>query len=286
MGVRTTSIHGDRSQSQRNQALRGFQGGMYRVMVATDVAARGIHVEGIAHVVNFDLPQVPEDFIHRVGRTGRAGATGIASTFATRGERGDIRKIERALNIRLNPKTVAPEIAREDRHAPVIVMPARQVRNVAQEEVPVRAAAPYAKSNESSSYAERRAAYSTKREDSYGSKPAVHTDRRESVGYGAKNEVAAPHHKKHDGFKKKTGTGAPAFKKKSGEMPAWAAKRAGTSNAKWPAKSGGAARPAGQSHPSKRSAKPAAFSGPSGDAGKRTSRPAFKPKRQAVWSGR
>jgi ATP-dependent RNA helicase RhlE len=67
-GLKATAIHGDRTQNQRNQALRGFQERSYRVLVATDVAARGIHVEGIAHVVNYDLPQVPEDFIHRVGR--------------------------------------------------------------------------------------------------------------------------------------------------------------------------------------------------------------------------
>ena len=72
-GSKAAAIHGDRTQSQRNMALRGFQEGSYRVLVATDVAARGVHVEGIAHVVNYDLPQVPEDFIHRVGRTGRAG---------------------------------------------------------------------------------------------------------------------------------------------------------------------------------------------------------------------
>jgi ATP-dependent RNA helicase RhlE len=101
-GVKTTSIHGNRTQNQRNQALRGFQDGQYRVLVATDVAARGIHVEGIAHVVNYDLPRAPEDFIHRVGRTGRAGARGTAWTFGTRSERGEIRKIERALNIRLS----------------------------------------------------------------------------------------------------------------------------------------------------------------------------------------
>src|SRR5580658_8331363 len=100
-GSTATAIHGNRTQGQRNRALRGFQEGEYRVLVATDVAARGIHVEGIAHVVNYDLPQVPEDFIHRVGRTGRAGARGTASTFGTRSERGDIKKIERALNIRL-----------------------------------------------------------------------------------------------------------------------------------------------------------------------------------------
>jgi len=100
-GVKTAAIHGDRSQNQRNQALRGFQGGSYRVLVATDVAARGIHVEGISHVVNYDLPQVPEDFIHRVGRTGRAGASGTASTFGTRSERGVVAEIERTLAVRL-----------------------------------------------------------------------------------------------------------------------------------------------------------------------------------------
>jgi ATP-dependent RNA helicase RhlE len=100
-GVKSTAIHGNRTQSQRNRALKGFQQGEFRVLVATDVAARGLHVDGIAHVVNFDLPQAPEDFIHRVGRTGRAGARGTATTFGTKSERGEIRKIERALNIRL-----------------------------------------------------------------------------------------------------------------------------------------------------------------------------------------
>jgi ATP-dependent RNA helicase RhlE len=100
-GVNATRIHGNRSQAQRNAALKGFQQGEFRVLVATDVAARGIHVEGIAHVVNYDLPMVPEDFIHRVGRTGRAGAGGIASTFATTSERGEIRRIEKLINVRL-----------------------------------------------------------------------------------------------------------------------------------------------------------------------------------------
>jgi ATP-dependent RNA helicase RhlE len=126
-GVKTAAIHGARSQNQRNEALRGFQQGTYRVLVATDVAARGIHVEGIAHVVNYDLPQAPEDFIHRVGRTGRAGLRGTASTFGTRSERGDIRKIERTLNIRLAPQAVSGELPREEKHAaPVIVMPERK----------------------------------------------------------------------------------------------------------------------------------------------------------------
>jgi ATP-dependent RNA helicase RhlE len=114
-GVKATSIHGDRTQSQRNQALRGFQQGQYRVLVATDVAARGIHVDGIAHVVNYDLPQVPEDFIHRVGRTGRAGMRGVASTFGTRQERGELRRIERTLQVRLEKREVAAHIEVEER---------------------------------------------------------------------------------------------------------------------------------------------------------------------------
>jgi len=125
--VKATRIHGDRTQSQRNQALSGFQQGHYRVMVATDVAARGIHVEGIAHVVNYDLPQAPEDFIHRVGRTGRAGASGTASTFGTRSERGEIRRIERALNIQLTRSPVSAEVPQEQKHtATVIEMPAKR----------------------------------------------------------------------------------------------------------------------------------------------------------------
>ena len=101
----------------------------FRILVATDVAARGIHVEGIAHVVNYDLPQVPEDFIHRVGRTGRVGTRGTASTFSTRTERGEINKLEKLLNLRLTRRDVAPHVAREERHAaPVIVMPSQSFR--------------------------------------------------------------------------------------------------------------------------------------------------------------
>ena len=123
-GLKATAIHGDRTQNQRNMALRGFQERSYRILVATDVAARGIHVEGIAHVVNYDLPQVPEDFIHRVGRTGRAGASGTASTFATRNERQEVVRIERTINTKLLKREVKADIPREQKHtAPVIVMP-------------------------------------------------------------------------------------------------------------------------------------------------------------------
>jgi ATP-dependent RNA helicase RhlE len=109
-GFAATSIHGNRTQAQRNRALKGFQDGEFRVLVATDVASRGIHVDNISHVVNFDLPQVPEDFIHRVGRTGRAGQTGIASTFVMPGERSEVRRIEKALNTRISLKPTPREI--------------------------------------------------------------------------------------------------------------------------------------------------------------------------------
>jgi ATP-dependent RNA helicase RhlE len=123
-GFKSAAIHGDRSQNQRIQALKGFQDGYYRVLIATDVAARGIHVEGISHVVNYDLPQVPEDFIHRVGRTGRAGAKGVASTFATRSERSEVGRIERTLSIKLKRREVSASIVAAPRKdsAPVIVL--------------------------------------------------------------------------------------------------------------------------------------------------------------------
>ena len=100
-GHSATQIHGDRSQSQRNSALRSFSQGRHRILVATDVAARGIDVANVAHVINYDLPKVAEDFVHRVGRTGRASAKGVASTFAGPSERNDLRKIERTLSIEM-----------------------------------------------------------------------------------------------------------------------------------------------------------------------------------------
>ncbi len=100
-GFTATAIHGDRSQSQRNTALAGFQQGRYRVMVATDLASRGIHVQDIAHVINYDLPDIAESFIHRVGRTGRAGQQGIASTLFSSDQRADLFLLERSLGIQM-----------------------------------------------------------------------------------------------------------------------------------------------------------------------------------------
>jgi ATP-dependent RNA helicase RhlE len=107
-GIRAERIHGNRSQSQRTAALVGFKNGAFPVLVATDIAARGIDVNELGHVVNFDVPQVPEDYIHRVGRTGRAEATGEAFTFVAPQEESDLRAIERAIGKRL-PRMIVPD---------------------------------------------------------------------------------------------------------------------------------------------------------------------------------
>jgi ATP-dependent RNA helicase RhlE len=107
-GIESARIHGNRSQGQRTEALAGFKSGKYRVLVATDIAARGIDVEELGHVVNFDVPLVPEDYIHRVGRTARAEATGDAFTVFAREEEPDLARIERVLGKRL-PRVTVPD---------------------------------------------------------------------------------------------------------------------------------------------------------------------------------
>ena len=107
-GINAERIHGNRSQVQRTQALAGFKSGKYPVLVATDIAARGIDVEALSHVVNFDVPAAPEDYIHRVGRTGRAELTGEAFTFVAPDEESDFRAIERAVNKSL-PRVTLPD---------------------------------------------------------------------------------------------------------------------------------------------------------------------------------
>jgi len=94
-GIASAAIHSNRTQSQREKALEGFKEGKFRVLVATDIAARGIDVSGISHVINYDIPQYPEDYIHRIGRTGRAGATGDAITFVAREEVQYLARIEK-----------------------------------------------------------------------------------------------------------------------------------------------------------------------------------------------
>jgi ATP-dependent RNA helicase RhlE len=106
--VKAERIHGNRSQAQRTAALAGFKSGKFPVLVATDIAARGIDVEALGHVVNFDVPLVPEDYIHRVGRTARAEATGHAFTFVAPQEEGELRAIERVIGKRL-PQVTVPD---------------------------------------------------------------------------------------------------------------------------------------------------------------------------------
>jgi ATP-dependent RNA helicase RhlE len=107
-GVSAARIHGNRSQAQRTQALEGFKGGRSKVLVATDIAARGIDVESLGHVINFDVPLASDDYIHRVGRTGRAEATGDAFTFVAPEEESSIRSIERALG-KVLPRVLLPD---------------------------------------------------------------------------------------------------------------------------------------------------------------------------------
>jgi ATP-dependent RNA helicase RhlE len=119
-GFDAAMIHGDRSQAQRNKALDGFQQGRIKILVATDVASRGLHVDDVAHVINYDLPNMAEDFIHRVGRTGRMGSQGRASTLVAGAEVMELRAIERSLQLRIERKKL--DDSGEE-------MPKRPVRN-------------------------------------------------------------------------------------------------------------------------------------------------------------
>lgn len=120
-GFRAGMLHGDRSQSQRNAALSEFQDGTIPVLVATDVASRGIHVDNVAHVINYELPQLAEDLIHRVGRTGRIGAAGLASVFVTHQDRAEFRGLERTLGLKIERMPVEGELPVEERSGPVLV---------------------------------------------------------------------------------------------------------------------------------------------------------------------
>ena len=121
-GINAERIHGNRSQLQRTAALAGFKSGKYPVLVATDIAARGIDVEALGHVVNFDVPLAPDDYIHRVGRTGRAELTGEAFTFVAPDEEGDLRNIERAIGRRL-PRVTVPQFDYSARAATRLEIP-------------------------------------------------------------------------------------------------------------------------------------------------------------------
>jgi len=124
-GVTAGRIHGNRSQSQRTQALAEFKAGAFPVLVATDIAARGIDVEALSHVVNFDVPNSPDDYVHRVGRTARAEATGDAFLFVAPEEEADLRGIERVIHKRL-PRVTLPGFDYSKRPAEKLEIPLAQ----------------------------------------------------------------------------------------------------------------------------------------------------------------
>jgi ATP-dependent RNA helicase RhlE len=108
-GIKATAIHGNKSQNARQQALTAFRRKKVQVLVATDVAARGIDIDGITHVVNFDLPDEPESYVHRIGRTGRAGAEGIAISFCSASQRSELRAIEKLIGKRVPISNLSPD---------------------------------------------------------------------------------------------------------------------------------------------------------------------------------
>jgi ATP-dependent RNA helicase RhlE len=131
-GIEAIAIHGNKSQPQRERALAGFRAGGSRVLIATDIAARGIDVEGVSHVINFELPNVPEDYVHRIGRTARAGAAGVAISLCSDEERGYLRGIEKLT--RLAVRQLQMELVSIKQHRPPLLQeraesaPARDLR--------------------------------------------------------------------------------------------------------------------------------------------------------------
>jgi ATP-dependent RNA helicase RhlE len=110
-GIRAEAIHGNKSQNARTRALAAFKSKTPPVLVATDIASRGIDVDGITHVINFDIPHEPETYVHRIGRTARAGASGVAISFCDAEERADLKAIERLTKLNITVKHDMPELA-------------------------------------------------------------------------------------------------------------------------------------------------------------------------------
>jgi ATP-dependent RNA helicase RhlE len=165
-GVQAARIHGNRSQAQRTDALAGFKNGEYRVLVATDIAARGIDVEALGHVVNFDVPLQSEDYIHRVGRTARAEMTGEAFTFVAPEEMNDLRSIERAVG-KVLPRVTLPDFNYDAKPEAKLEVPlAERIAKLRQQRAGERARA--------KEKAERRAASASGRPQP-GAKPAAKT---------------------------------------------------------------------------------------------------------------
>jgi ATP-dependent RNA helicase RhlE len=179
-GVPCERIHGNRSQAQRTAALAGFKEGKFRILVATDIAARGLDVEALSHVINFDVPNVPDDYIHRVGRTARAELTGDAFTFVAPDEEVDLRAIERTIGTRL-PRIMLPDFDYAARAAERFEVPIHE--RIAQ--IRVRKAEERQRAKEK---AERRAAHAA----SAASRPA-HPPARQSAPGALPRPVAHRH---------------------------------------------------------------------------------------------
>ncbi|MBS0255026.1 MAG: DEAD/DEAH box helicase [Proteobacteria bacterium] len=122
-GVNAAAIHGNKSQAQRTAAIQGFRKGTIRVLVATDIAARGIDIPGVSHVFNFEMPNVPEQYVHRIGRTARAGADGVAISFVAPDEKPYLRDIEKLTGVKLAPQSLPEDFLREAARLPA---PARR----------------------------------------------------------------------------------------------------------------------------------------------------------------
>jgi ATP-dependent RNA helicase RhlE len=116
-GFKATAIHGNKSQNARQRALDAFRKKQVQILVATDVAARGIDIDGITHVINFDLPMEPENYVHRIGRTGRAGAQGIALSFCCAGEKRELREIEKLIGQKI-PVGAGPALSQSRKQQP------------------------------------------------------------------------------------------------------------------------------------------------------------------------
>jgi ATP-dependent RNA helicase RhlE len=182
--LRAARIHGNRSQSQRTQALDGFREGRYDVLVATDIAARGLDVEALGHVVNFDVPGASDDYIHRVGRTGRMEATGEAFTFVAPEEESDLRAIERAIGKAL-PRVLLPDFDYRQKPPeaprPPAAHPARRHRPGARPPGPRRAGRrPPARAERPEAWSERLQAEANRSDGHGGSRHA------RPAGFGAR----------------------------------------------------------------------------------------------------
>jgi ATP-dependent RNA helicase RhlE len=120
-GVAADAIHGNKSQAARERALAAFKRGAVRILVATDIAARGIDIDAVTHVINYEIPNVPESYVHRIGRTGRAGAAGVALSFCDSNERSYVRNIERAIRSKVTVHEEHPFRSRTDHVRPALV---------------------------------------------------------------------------------------------------------------------------------------------------------------------